>query len=121
MADVRQQGPIVEATAGASLGGHRVVAIIGGVAVYADKDTPSHRGAVRGITTQAVSNGGTTRVQVLGPMVEPSFAFAAGPVYVGSNGSLTQTVPTTGFLQQVAYAETATNIFVDPQPPVKLA
>ena len=121
MADVRQQGPIVEATAGDALGGHRAVAIVGNEAVHADKDTAGHRGLVRGITTGAVASGGTARIQVYGPMAEPSWTWTPGqPIYVGSNGVLAQTVPTTGWLQQVAVADSATKIFVDIQPIIVL-
>jgi len=121
MADVRQAGPIVEATAGEALGGHRAVAIVGNAAYHADKNTAAHRGLVRGITTGAAASTDTARIQVYGPMAEPSFAFTPGqPIFVGTDGHLTQTAPTSGWLQQVAVAETETRIFIDLQPIIAL-
>lgn len=117
MADTRLAGPIVECVAGEALSGHRAIAVVSGEAVYADKDTAGHRGLVRGVTTGAVSEGGTARIQVYGPLVEPSWTWTpGGPIYVGTSGALTQTVPTSGWLQQIAVADTATQIFIDPQP-----
>ena len=117
MADTRLAGPIVEVAAGENLSGHKAVAVIAGEAWHADKGTAGHRGLVRGITTGATSSGGTARVQVYGPLLEASWAWTAGlPIFVGSTGTLTQTAPTSGWLQQIAVADSATQIFIDPQP-----
>ncbi len=117
MTDTRLAGPIIEAPAGENLSGHKAAAIVSGEALLADHNTAGHRGLVRGVTTGAVANGETARVQVYGPMREASWSWTAGlPLYVGSNGALTQTAPTSGWLQQIAIADSPTQIFIDPQP-----
>jgi hypothetical protein len=117
MTDTRLAGPIIEAPAGANLSGHKAVAILGGEVLQADHTSIGHRGLVRGIATGAVGQGETARVQVYGPLREPSWSWTAGlPIYVGTNGSLTQSAPTTGWLQQIAVADSPTQIFIDPQP-----
>lgn len=121
MADVRLQGPVVEITAGEALGGHRVVIASNGEAFYADSTDTDDVGLVRGITVGAVSSGATATIQVYGPMIEPTWNWTPDlPIYFTSTGVLTQTIPTSGFLQQVAVAETATKIFIDLQTPIVL-
>jgi len=121
MATIRQEGPIIEETAGAALGGHRVVVRRAGVVEYADRTNAAHLGLVVGITRGAVGSGETTEVQVYGPMREASWTWTADlPIFVGTNGTLTQTPPTSGFSQQVAVAKNATDIFIDLQPPTAL-
>ena len=121
MADVRYKGPVVEITAGENLGGHRVVIASNGEAFYADSSDADDVGLVRGITVGAANDGDLATVQVYGPMVEPSWTWTPDlPIYFTSSGVLTQTLPTSGFLQQVAVAETATKIFIDLQIPIVL-
>lgn len=121
MADLREDGTMVEATAGDTLSGHKAVAIVSGEAVHADKDNAAHRGLVRGVTTGAVIDGEIALIQTYGPMLEPSWTWTPNqPIYCGTNGTLTQTVPTSGWLQQIATADTATLIFIDPKPVIVL-
>jgi hypothetical protein len=122
MADTYLAGPMIEATAGAALSGHKAIAIIDGEAIHADKDTAAHRGMVRGITVGAAVDGATAFVQTYGPMIEPSWTWTPNAaIYVGANGALTQTAPSSGFLQQIAVADSATRIFIDPQPAIALS
>jgi hypothetical protein len=116
----RLAGPMVEAVAGQNLSGHRAVAIINNLAVYGSHTTPEHLGCIRGITVGATTSGETALVQVFGPMTEPSFSFIPGPIFVAVNGTLTQTPPTTGWLQQIAVADSATSIFIDIHAPIAL-
>ena len=119
MSNVYELGTAVEYTAAIALGGHRVVAIVGNQATYADKDTSAHYATVRGITTGAVLIGNTATIQVQGPMSEPSWSWTPNePIYLGSNGQLTQTVPTTGAIIQIAVADTATQIMIDRKMPI---
>jgi hypothetical protein len=117
MSDTRLAGPVIEVTAGENLSGHKAIAIVGSEAVHSDHGTTAHRGLTRGITTGATSDGETARVQVYGPMIEGTWSWATGqPIYVGANGTLTQTPPANGWLQQIAVADSPTQIFIDPQP-----
>jgi hypothetical protein len=117
MSDTRLAGPIVEVAAGENLSGQKAIAVVGGTALHADHDIAGQRGLVRGITTGAVGNGDIARVQVYGPLREPSWSWTPGlPIYVGNNGALTQLAPLTGWLQQIATADSPTQIFIDLQP-----
>lgn len=95
-----------------NLGGHRVVvATIGGVE-YADSADVDHIGRVLGITLGAVTAGNPADIIVSGEVVEASWNFVNGAVYVGSNGLLTQSPPSSGFSQIVGVATSATSLVV---------
>lgn len=102
-------------TAGVSLGGHRAVVpdAVGGV-VYADSSTLAHRDKVLGITTGAASAGADATVQTYGELTEPSWNWALDdPVFLGLTGLLTQTPPSSGFVQRVGFPTAATKLFID--------
>ncbi len=82
-----------------ALGGHRAVVMTGtGKVGYADNLTPSHANAVVGITLGAASDGNDVQVQNGGEILEPSWNWALqSPVFLSTNGLLTQTCPVTGF------------------------
>ncbi len=110
---------IIKATAGPNLSGHRVVYAASGAMNYADSNTQSHATLAVGITTNAASSGAPVYVQTSGEMEEPSFTFTPNqPIYLGSNGALTQAVPTSGFILQVAVAMTATRIAISIKTPI---
>ena len=118
----REAGNIITVTAGASLGGHRAVVIDSGVAQYADSTTTGNATRVVGLTKGAITSGTSGEVQTYGELVEPSFAWTPGePIYLGTNGQLTQTVPTSGFILQVAIAITATKIFIKQREPILIS
>jgi len=123
MSDTTVYGVVIDRTAAASLGGQRVVRVTtGGEVNYADSATTGHAKSVLGITAGAASSGASVRVLTYGTLVDPSFSFTPlAPIYVGSSGTLTQTAPTSGFVQQVAVAVTATTIFVDLLPSLILS
>jgi hypothetical protein len=112
--------PVFIATANTILSGHRCVVIDSGLAVYADKGTPSHATRVAGITRGAIASGASGEIQYGGEMSDPSFAFTPGAIYLGSNGLLTQTPPTSGFILEVAKALTSTRILINIQSPINL-
>lgn len=114
--DIRKRGPKVEYTAAANLAGFTAAAIVHGQAVTADKDTAAHAGRLRGIVAESISTGGTASILVYGPMIHGGWSWTPNlPIYLGSSGSLTQTPPLVGILQQIATADSATQIFVDIQ------
>lgn len=104
-----------------TLSGHRVVRGVGSAqADLASSDDASHAGFVIGITTGAAMQGDDATIQIAGSMIEVSFSFVPGPVYFNSIGVLTQTRPTSGFIQQVAVAVDTTEIVVQLGVPVTL-
>ena len=109
------------ATAGVDLGGQRVVVISSGNAVYADNTDSTHTNKVLGITTGAATNGQSVMIQSHGEMVEPSWTWTLNqPVFLSTNGLLTQTPPTTGFSQIVGFPTSATSLFINIREPLTL-
>jgi hypothetical protein len=98
--------------AGEALGGHRVVRSSGGLAYYASSAVTAHRGTVIGITTGAVSSGDSAGVAAAGEITEPSWNWTDGNVYLSTNGLLTQTAPTSGFLQVIGIVLEPTRLLV---------
>lgn len=111
-------------TAGEALGGHRVVTRdAGGAFVYASSDNPAHAGLPLYLTTSAALAGAAVTVVAEGEVVEGSWSWTPGPLYLGVGGLLTQTPPTSpasAFLAQVGYAGTATRVYVDRETSVVL-
>ena len=88
---------------------------VGGV-VTANPTSPSYQFA--GLSTAATQAGQPVPILETGIMTEAGWNWQEGTVlYAGPSGTLTQTVPTTGVLQQIAVALSATSIFVAPQLP----
>lgn len=110
-----------EAVAVTPLGGHRVVWQANDGITYASSDDPDSADAVLGITTGAVDAGEAADVLRLGPLTEPSWSWARGPVYLGPEGMLVQPAPSHGVVLQVAAATSPTTIFVSIQEPYHLA
>lgn len=92
--------------------------------VYADATQPTHMGKLMGLTLNAASPGGTVEIRSDGEVTEPSWTWTPDqPVYLGTNGLLTQTVPNAGtayFLQKVGFAVAATRLFLTIDPPITL-
>lgn len=108
--------------AGETLSGHRAVILDGGELFYADKDDLNHLHIVRGVTTRASLAGAEGHITVYGWLAEAGWNWTPGlPIYVGNNGVLTQTPPTTGFRLIIAVAYNATTIFINPKEPIKKA
>jgi len=115
-------GVVVQCTAGEALGGHRAVVLnAAAAAVYASNTVPEHLHKVLGLTTGAVILGAEATVQTGGEMTEPTWAWTLdAPIFLGENGLLTQTEPTTGFSLVVAFPVTATKIFIKLREPLAL-
>ena len=113
-------GDGVTAPAGEAIGGHRgVVTDAAGLAWYADNTNPSHLGRFAGVTLGAVAAGGTASIVRAGNITEPTWNWTAhAPVFLSTNGLLTQTLPLTGYLQVVGIALSPTVLFVNPREPL---
>lgn len=114
-------GVVVEYPAGHVMSGHRIVVLENGEAVYADRTVAAHANKILGMTTGAVIEHEIATIQTGGELTEPSWAWTLDiPVWLGTNGLLTQTVPTTGFSLIVGFPITATKIFIDIREPISL-
>jgi len=122
VSEISSQGSYVRVTrtAGETLGGHRVVRqYTDGCVYYASNTSDSHKHAILGVTTGAVSSGNDATVQTFGELTEPSWAWTPGqPVFLSTSGLLTQTAPSSGFVLVIGTAQTATKLFISIKPPI---
>jgi hypothetical protein len=111
-----------ELTASASLSALRVVVLEeGNELIYADSGTPGHAFKVVGLLPSAVAAGSTVQVLTDGAISDSNWNWdTERPIFLGLNGQLTQTAPTTGFLLQVATATTPTQIDFEIQEAILL-
>lgn len=105
----------------ADLGGHRVVCAVPGGVNLASSDDADTAGAAIGVTTAAAAAGAPVPVVTHGPVVEPSWSFAIGPVYLGRDGLLTQEAPTAGCVLRIGRATAPTVLLVEIDEPFFLA
>ncbi len=115
---VNNGGNTVNITASENLGGHRVVTVEG---YYASNQVSTDKFKVLGVTTGAASIGGTATIATFGTITESSWNWTVGnPVFLSTNGQLTQTPPTTGFRTIIGKPETATKLFINISEPITL-
>lgn len=101
-----------------TLSGGRVVAVTDGALGYAEPSVT----ATLWLTTRAVTSPieGDDLLS-FGPLQDGGPYVPEQPVYLASNGFLTQTAPITGVLRVVGYAIDDQTIHFDPQPGIQLA
>lgn len=111
------------AVAGTTLGGHRMVTTnASGKLIYADSSISGHANKVMGMITNATTLDELVNVYTTGTITEMSWSWNIDePLYLSTNGQLTQTPPTTGFLLIVGFPVTSTKIFIDLVSPIILA
>lgn len=112
----------VNRTAAVNLSGHRVVVPNNfGQVIYADPTNPDHTNRPKWFTTGAWTAGDTATLTADGLVSEGSWSWTPGtPIYLGAGGLLTQTPPSSGFLQVVAEVVSSTTIDFNPHPPIVL-
>lgn len=104
------------------IGGHKAVRIVaGGRARLASSSDVTQAGSVLGVSLTAADEGGSLNVRIIGEIEEPSWSWAPGPVFLGLAGSLVQTPPSSGFIQQIGTAKSATILVVSLSTPIVLA
>lgn len=112
--------------AGVNLSGQRVVTTQSdGTVVYASNTDVSVASKPLWLTLNAALAGSAVTVLSSGELTEPGWAWTPGvPIFLGANGTLTQTPPTVGggaaFVQQVGSAEKPTEIFFAPRTAIVL-
>ena len=100
---------------------HRVVRSTATGCDYADSSDLTHLGKVIGITNATTLQGSLVKIWPAGKITDLSFNFTLGPVYLTTNGFMTQTPPTTGFIQQIGVALSQTTILVQILSPIVVA
>ena len=114
----------VTLTAGQQLEAPRILTMDSqGRAIHADSGQVSHADRIIGLGPAAVPAGGTVDVLVTGVHSDTALWSwdVTKPIWLGTDGDLTQTPPTSGHSTVVAMALSATKIFVSPRPSVILA
>lgn len=105
------------------ISGHSAVAVdAAGELVPADCTTAGHHGAVLGVIVNAYAAGADAEVKTGFPLEHSGWTWTPGPVFVGTAGQLTQTLPPGAlFSQTVGHAVSATRVLIDLQPPITIA
>lgn len=108
--------------AATGLSGHRLVTPQpDGTVGYADPNDPAQIHAPLWLTLGAAEPGAETDVLLQGPVVEPSWSWAVGPVYLGPAGMPVQPAPVgVVFCAQVGYATGPTSLYLDRQMSIEL-
>lgn len=102
---------VTDHTAGMALSKGRAGRVAAGVAIYADAAAGSR--SQIGVFVTDAAMGEPVRIQWGGIATDTGWAWTADlPVYVGTNGVLTQVLPGTGFAMSVGVALSATEIHV---------
>ncbi|MEO5341466.1 MAG: hypothetical protein H7837_13285 [Magnetococcus sp. MYC-9] len=107
----------------AVVGGQRVVSLNGqGQILHADPQNTAHAGRIVGLTLGSGVAGATVAVRRHGVVEDPGWQWdpSRPRLFLASNGTLTQTVPTVGFLCVVGFCLTPTRFFIDVQPAINL-
>jgi hypothetical protein len=107
--------------AGAALSGHRAIALVGGVAVYADCTVADHAYLTIGVSKDAALAGSNLLVFNRQSIEEPTWNWVPGqPVFLGQGGLLTQSAPISPalFVLEVGVAISAYRLNVDIQRPI---
>jgi hypothetical protein len=114
-----------QATAGADIGGHRIVVLdSSNKAQYADCTDLGHAQRVVGMTLNAAVADDSVSLQNFGEVTEPTWNWdMTKPVYLGPNGVLTQVVPTVEYAKfslVVGFPSSPKSLFVNIREPIFL-
>lgn len=124
---VARQGPAgrdgtttIVKTCGVNISGHKVVTVNNaGNVIYADNTIPAHANKVIGVTINAALTNQQVTIVPNGEISDPSFSWLPDyPIFLGTNGALTQMVPATGFFLIVGFPTSSTSMVVRPQPAI---
>jgi hypothetical protein len=108
-------GSVVSYPAGETLSTGRVVVITGGAAFYFQPSNPAHKGRAVGITTSSAGSiGATVTVQLSGVITDAAFPALTNVQYwVGANGVVQTSLPSSGNLQKAGIGVAATTLLID--------
>ncbi|MBB1651700.1 capsid cement protein [Delftia sp. UME58] len=113
-------GASVQRTAGANLSALVAVYELNGAVHALSADDAMHIDLLLGITLTAAQAGDPVNVQRLGAIEDSGWNWVPGRVYLGANGALTQTPPTSGFDVLIGSAASPTRIALNLQDPISL-
>ena len=110
-------GDAASVVAASILSGHRVIATNDqGLGILAQPGDASAL-SVQGVSTQAAIEGGDVLLQRYGPLDWPAGGLTPGaPLFLATDGHLSLTPPSTGWIRQIAVALSDTRINIDIGP-----
>lgn len=113
---------ITQAPASASLSALRAVILAdSGQLAYASSNNQSHAFCFAGVLPYSASQGDTAIAYRMGEIADAAWSWVRGsPVFLGVNGFLTQTAPTTGFLLVVGTPKSTNTLVIQPSDPIFL-
>lgn len=114
-------GSAFQLTATATISAYTCVSSYGGVVTASSANT-AMAGTVLGLATASTPAGSLVTVQDSGEITYNGWAWAgSSPVFLAANGTLTQTVPATGFIQIIGIPLSPTTVLIQMQPAIVLA
>ncbi len=106
--------------AGMQVSALKVVYELNDQVFYLDHTDEDHIDLIFGVTITSASAGATVRVQRSGELEDSGWSWTPGRVWLGANGTLTQTPPADGFDVLIGAATSATRIALNIQDPIGL-
>jgi hypothetical protein len=85
-----------------------------------DASDAAHIALFAGITITAATAGDDVTIQRAGVLDAAGLNLTPGPVWLGTNGALTQTRPTSGFFLLLGAATAASRLILSPSLPIRL-
>jgi len=108
-------------SAGETIPGHKVVSASGGGAFKASSTNAGNIQGAVGISLNAAATGETVNIATSGRVDEPSWSWPVGkPIFLGTDGALVVTPPTTGYLLRVGISLAPTALLVQLTAPIFL-
>lgn len=101
------------ALAGEAISAKRAIKVFNGSAYLADASISGDEDLVVGITLGAANAGSNVTYQFGSTIQDNSWTWVEGPVYLGTNGQLTQSLSGLAFMQQIGVALSATELLID--------
>lgn len=116
--------PILNETwiAGENLSGERIVYASSSTEVkYADKNSIYDCNSIIGITLHAASINDSIKCQTSGILINDAWNWTPSfPIFLGNNGLITQSPPTTGIMVELGVAISSTAIYINIKETIEL-
>ena len=103
-------------TAGENLSGGTPVVLVNGKAYKAINTAVNQANKIIGVTTGSILANNSGLVTCYGELGGFAGLTPESPIYVSEIGTLVSTLPTSGYIQQIGIALTATTILINIQP-----
>lgn len=113
-------GASIQRLAGETLSSLRMVYELNGQVYLLSAADAAHIDLLLGLALTAAPAGTATNIQLIGAVDDAAWSWTPGPVWLGTNGALTQAPPTSGFDVRLGAAVSATRVILNIEEPVWL-